>query len=69
MILDMGKEEGGRKVSLRGQPFASPESLQNIVAQTWKNLKNNKTKVQQSMTLYLANKDTEYILFKPIKVI
>ena len=68
VILEMKKEEAGAKVSLRQQPFASPENLQNVVAQSWKTLKANKSKVQESMALYLANKDTEYILLKPVKV-
>ena len=68
MILEMRKEEAGAKISLRQQPFASPENLQNVVAQSWKTLKTNKSKVQESMSLYLANKDTEYILLKPVKV-
>ena len=32
-------------------------------------LKSKLTSTLQSMALFLANKDTEYILFKPVKVI
>ena len=31
-------------------------------------LKSKLTSTLQSMALFLANKDTEYILFKPVKV-
>ena len=64
----MSKENDGPKVSLRQQPFASPEKIHDIVAQTYKQLKTKKPTVQRSMALYLANRDTEYILFKPVKV-
>ncbi|GAB1606416.1 conserved oligomeric Golgi complex subunit 3-like isoform X1 [Argonauta hians] len=68
VIVDMKKEEGVQKVSLRNQPFATPEKLHDVVAESYKNLKLRLPLVQRSMTLYLANKDTEYILFKPVKV-
>ncbi|CAH1781599.1 unnamed protein product [Owenia fusiformis] len=68
VILKMNKEKGGRKVSLKNQPFASPEKLHDTVAETYRNLKSKLPKVQRSMGLYLANRDTEYILFKPIKM-
>ena len=64
----MNKEDSGPKVSLRQQPFASPEKINEVVTQTYKNLKQKVPQVQNSMALYLANKDTEFILFKPIKV-
>ncbi len=68
VIAELGEKEDGPRVALRSQPFASPEKLHDIVAETYRNLKNRKSNVQKSMALYLANKDTEYILFKPIKV-
>ena len=64
----MSQEENGPQVQLRQQPFASPEKLGDIISLTYKNLKQKKPLVQRAMALYLANKDTEYILFKPIKV-
>lgn len=68
VIVNMNNEEGGRQVSLRLQPFASPEKVHDVVMETYRRLKKRKLEVQRSMTLYLANRDTEYILFKPIKV-
>lgn len=64
----MNKEEGAEKVSVRNQPFAVAEKLHDVVAESYKNLKTRLPIVRRSMSLYLANKDTEYILFKPIKV-
>ncbi|KAK2188450.1 hypothetical protein NP493_132g06036 [Ridgeia piscesae] len=67
VIVKMNNEDGGRQVSLRLQPFASPEKVHDVVMETYRRLKKRKLEVQRSMTLYLANRDTEYILFKPIK--
>ena len=64
----MKEDTSAPNVSLRQQPFAVPERVHDTVAETYKNLKNKKADVQKSMALYLANKDTEFILFKPIKV-
>ena len=64
----MSKDENVKQIKLRQQPFASPEKLHDIVAETYKLLKKSVATVQRSMALYLANRDTEIILFKPIKV-
>ena len=64
----MLKDENVKTISLRQQPFAAPEKVHDIVAETYKLLKRSVTVVQRSMALYLANRDTEVILFKPIKV-
>jgi len=53
---------------LRLQPFATPEKLHDMVGETNKLLRSKLPKLLESMTLYLANKETESILFKPIKV-
>ena len=64
----MMKDVNVKQISLRQQPFAAPEKVHDIVAETYKLLKKTVTTVQRSMALYLANRDTEVILFKPIKV-
>ncbi len=69
VIVKMKKEEVGQKVKLRQQPFATPEKIHDVVAETYRNVKTKLPVVHRSMSLYLANKDTESILFKPIKVI
>ncbi|WAR28731.1 COG3-like protein, partial [Mya arenaria] len=50
------------------RPFAAPEKLHDIVAETYKLVKKSIPNVHRSMALYLANRETEIILFKPIKV-
>lgn len=67
VILKVQAEEPGRKVSLRNQPFASPEEISQTVSGSYRNLKSSLTSLQQSMGLYLSNKDTEYILYRPVK--
>lgn len=64
----MKKEDAGTKITLRQQPFALPEKVHDVVTETYKNIKTKLPIVQRSMSLYLANKDTEAILFRPIKV-
>jgi len=61
--------EGTGHVVLRQQPFASAEKLRDIVADTYRQLKQRHVDIQRKMSLYLANSDTEFILFKPMKVI
>ena len=68
MIMKMADDASAPTVTLRQQPFASAEKLQTVVAETYRTLKRCKVDVQRSMALYLANRDTEFILFKPIKV-
>jgi hypothetical protein len=68
VILKMNEDENAPTVELRNQPFASPEKLHDVTAETYRLLKNKVPVILRAMVLYLANKDTEYILFKPIKV-
>ena len=39
-----------------------------LCSETYRELKSRTQRTQKSMKLYLANKDTEYILFKPIRI-
>ena len=64
----MMKADGNTRVSLRQQPFASTDKVRDLVAETYRTLKQRRPTIQRSMALYMANKDTEYILFKPMKV-
>lgn len=67
VILKLKDEEGGPNVDLRQQPFANPNALQQTISSAYRDLKTRRPAVLKAMSLYLANKDTEYILFKPIK--
>ncbi|EDO40929.1 predicted protein [Nematostella vectensis] len=54
------------------ESFISPlsafiESVRKVVSETYMMLKSKLPSTLQSMALFLANKDTEYILFKPVK--
>lgn len=68
VVLNLNKEDGGPKTSLRQQAFATPEVLKDTVASAYRNLKLTGKSVQGSLSLYLANRETENILFKPIKL-
>jgi len=61
-------EDGTGRIQLRHQPFASAEKLRDVVADTYRQLKQRRVDIQRKMSLYLANRDTEFILFKPMKV-
>ncbi|PIK55765.1 putative conserved oligomeric Golgi complex subunit 3 [Apostichopus japonicus] len=67
VVKNIGQEGEGPKVSLRSQPFANPEKLRDIVGITNKQIKSLVSVIFEKMSLYLANKDTEYILFRPVK--
>ena len=44
------------------------ENVRRLVSESYMLLKSKIPSTLQIMALYLANKDTEYILFKPVKV-
>lgn len=68
VVISMKDEENIKSITLSSQPFATPEKIHDIVAETYKNIKSQFVSINRSMALYLANRDTEVILFKPIKV-
>jgi len=55
-------------VTLSQQPFARADMIGKIVQETQRLIKNQLPVIQRSMQLYLANRETEFILFRPIKV-
>lgn len=59
--------QGGPTYNLSQQPWAQPAKINDVVMSTYRVLKNKLPSTLQSMTLYLANKDTEFILFKPVR--
>ena len=44
------------------------ENVRRLVSESYMLLKSKIPSTLQIMSLYLANKDTEFILFKPVKV-
>ncbi|XP_078088378.1 conserved oligomeric Golgi complex subunit 3 isoform X2 [Mustelus asterias] len=59
--------QGGPKYSLAQQPWAQPAKINDVVASTYKTVKVQLPITLRSLTLYLSNKDTEFILFKPVR--
>ncbi|XP_075708378.1 conserved oligomeric Golgi complex subunit 3 isoform X2 [Rhinoderma darwinii] len=59
--------QGGPKYSLSHQPWAQPVKINDLVSSTYKTIKTKLPVTLRSMSLYLANKDTEFILFKPVR--
>ncbi|MEE6471146.1 hypothetical protein FKM82_009194 [Ascaphus truei] len=59
--------QGGPKYSLSEQPWAQPVKINDLLSSTYKIIKNKLPLTLRSMSLYLANKDTEFILFKPVR--
>ncbi|XP_040281373.1 conserved oligomeric Golgi complex subunit 3 isoform X2 [Bufo bufo] len=59
--------QGGPKYSLSQQPWAQPVKINDLVASTYKTIKTKLPVTLRSMSVYLANKDTEFILFKPVR--
>ncbi|XP_061490712.1 conserved oligomeric Golgi complex subunit 3 [Rhineura floridana] len=59
--------QGGPKYNLLQQPWAQPAMIGDLVCSTYKTIKTKLPLTLQRMSLYLANKDTEFILFKPVR--
>ncbi|XP_056610579.1 conserved oligomeric Golgi complex subunit 3 isoform X1 [Triplophysa dalaica] len=59
--------QGGPTYNLSQQPWAQPAKINDVVMATYRILKNKLPGTLQSMSLYLANRDTEFILFKPVR--
>lgn len=54
--------------SLRQSPWASPQQISSIIQETQRLIKSKLPALQRSMQLYLSNRDTEFIIFRPIRV-
>ncbi|XP_055545149.1 conserved oligomeric Golgi complex subunit 3 [Wyeomyia smithii] len=54
-------------MALRMASFAAPQLISSIIQESIRNIKTKLGALQRSMQLYLANKDTEFILFRPIR--
>lgn len=53
---------------LRQTSWAAPQQISSLIQESKRNIKSKLAGIQRSMQLYLSNKDTEFILFKPIRV-
>ncbi|XP_017004116.2 conserved oligomeric Golgi complex subunit 3 [Drosophila takahashii] len=52
---------------LRQSPWASPQQISSIIQETQRLIKAKLAVLQRSMQLYLSNRDTEFIIFRPIR--
>ncbi|KAM8922628.1 conserved oligomeric Golgi complex subunit 3 isoform 2-T2 [Lycaon pictus] len=59
--------QGGPKYTLSQQPWAQPAKVSDLVTSVYKTIKAKLPLTLRSMSLYLSNKDTEFILFKPVR--
>ncbi|ELV11590.1 Conserved oligomeric Golgi complex subunit 3 [Tupaia chinensis] len=59
--------QGGPKYTLSQQPWAQPAKVSDLVTTAYKTIKAKLPVTLRSMSLYLSNKDTEFILFKPVR--
>ncbi|XP_065177549.1 conserved oligomeric Golgi complex subunit 3-like [Sycon ciliatum] len=65
-LLDLSAKQGS-KIKLRQQPFADPGKVHQVVMANFKVLETQMPEILRLMNLYLANKELECILFKPVK--
>uniref|UniRef100_A0A0A1WN89 Conserved oligomeric Golgi complex subunit 3 n=1 Tax=Zeugodacus cucurbitae TaxID=28588 RepID=A0A0A1WN89_ZEUCU len=54
--------------ALRQSAWASPQQISSIIQETQRLIKSKLSTLQRSMQLYLSNRDTEFIIFRPIRV-
>lgn len=53
--------------ALRQAPWASPQQISSVIQESQRTIKSKLAGLQRAMQLYLSNKDTEFILFRPIR--
>lgn len=53
--------------ALRQAPWASPQQISGVIQESQRLIKSKLSTFQRSMQLYLSNRDTEFILFRPIR--
>lgn len=54
--------------ALRESSWASPQQINGVLQETQRLIKSQLPGLQRSMQLYLSNRDTEFIIFRPIRV-
>ncbi|XP_017047612.1 conserved oligomeric Golgi complex subunit 3 [Drosophila ficusphila] len=60
-------ESAKASYALRQSPWASPQQISSIIQETQRLIKAKLAVLQRSMQLYLSNRDTEFIIFRPIR--
>lgn len=64
----MKSDPSAPTIVLKQQPFAKPEKLHDIFAENYKEIRKKLPLINNSMSLYLSNKDIELIILKKVKV-
>ena len=69
VIISMNDRENQVKpIILSNQPFASADKVSELILAVKRNIRSKLPKLLRNLRLYLANKDTEYILLKPVRI-
>lgn len=68
MLKPVVQQPGNAGMVLRQTPWAAPQKISSLIQESQRNIKSKLAAVQRAMQLYLSNKDTEFILFRPIRV-
>lgn len=66
--MNLAKSSQKANANIRSQLFSSPKEMTKTIVTITDHLKEKMIIIQKSMSIYLANRDTEAILFKPIWV-
>lgn len=66
--IDASGETAKTGTKVNGNRIATAEKLHDIVSQSYRSLKTNIPLWRQALSLYIANGETENILFSPVKV-
>lgn len=68
LLKQAPSQQPASNMALRQTPWASPQQISPFIQESIRNIKSKLSSIQRSMQLYLSNKDTEFILFRPIRV-
>lgn len=66
-LLKQSPSESQVNYVLRQTPWASPQQISSVIQESQRLIKSKLAGLQRAMQLYLSNKDTEFILFRPIR--
>lgn len=68
--VNVSSQTQQRKINyaLRESAWASPQQINGVLQETQRIIKSQLPGLQRSMQLYLSNRDTEFIIFRPIRV-
>lgn len=68
LLKQTAPQPGNPGMALRQTSWAAPQQISSLIQESQRNIKCKLATVQRAMQLYLSNKDTEFILFRPIRV-